>query len=79
MVETIRYTDYAFPAWHTSLTKNDTETLGNIQKRAMSIIFPGINYHEALKISKLPTLSYLKIFFIHIHVRPYNFKKSFTY
>ena len=50
-------TEYACPAWHTSLTKNDTETLENIQKRAMSILFPGINYHEALKIAKLPTLS----------------------
>ena len=50
-------TEYACPAWHTSLTKNDTETLENIQKRAMSILFPGTNYHEALKIAKLPTLS----------------------
>ena len=50
-------TEYACLAWHTSLTKNDTETLENIQKRAMSDIFPGINYHKALKISKLPTLS----------------------
>ena len=47
----------ACPAWHTSLTKNDTEILKNIQKRAMSILFPGINYHEALKIVKLPSLS----------------------
>ena len=50
-------TEYACLAWHTSLTNNDTETLENIKKRAMSILFPGINYHEALKIAKLPTLS----------------------
>ena len=50
-------TKYACPAWHTSLTKHDAEILENIQKRAMSVIFPGLNYHDALKTSKLPTLS----------------------
>ena len=50
-------TEYACPAWHTSLTKHDTDTLENIQKRAMSVIFPGLKYHDALKTSKLPTLS----------------------
>ena len=50
-------TEYACPAWHTSLTKHDTDTLENIQKRAMSVIFPGLNYHDALKTSRLPTLS----------------------
>ena len=39
-------TEYACPAWHKSLTKIDTETLENIQKIAMFIIFPGINYHD---------------------------------
>ena len=29
----------------------------NIQKGAMSVILPGINYHEALNIFKLPILS----------------------
>ena len=46
---------YTCPAWHTSLMTHDTETLGNIQKRAMSVIFPGINYHEILKTSILPS------------------------
>ena len=50
-------TEYACPAWHTSLTKHATETLENRQKRAMSVIFPGLKYHDALKTSKLPTLS----------------------
>ena len=50
-------TEYACPAWPTSLTKHDTDTLENIQKRAMSVIFPGLKYHDALKTSKLPTLS----------------------
>ena len=50
-------TEYVCPAWHTSLTKHDTETLENIQRRAMSVIFPGFNYHDALKTSKLLTLS----------------------
>ena len=50
-------TEYACPAWHTSLTKHDTDTLENIQKRAMSVIFLGLKYHDALKTSKLPTLS----------------------
>ena len=53
----VSITEYACPAWHTSLTKHDTKTLENIQKRAMSVIFPGLNYHGALKTSKLPTLS----------------------
>ena len=42
---------------HKSLTKHDTETLENIQKRAMSVKFPGLNYHDALKTSKFPALS----------------------
>ena len=50
-------TEYACPAWHISLTKHDTDTLENIQKRAMSVIFPGLNYHDYLKLSKLLTLS----------------------
>ena len=50
-------TEYACPTWHTSLTKHYTDTLENIQKRAMSVIFPGLKYHDALKTSKLPTLS----------------------
>ena len=37
--------------------KTCRETLENIQKRAMSILFLGINYPEALKIAKLPSLS----------------------
>ena len=31
-------TEYACPAWHISLTKHGTETLENIQKRAMSVV-----------------------------------------
>ena len=49
-------TEYACPAWHTRLTKHDTEIL-ETYKRAMSVIFPGLNYHDALKTPRLPTLS----------------------
>ena len=50
------FTEYACPTWNKSLTKNNTETLKNMKKKAMSVIFSGRNYHKALKISKLSTL-----------------------
>ena len=51
-------TGYACPAWHTNLTKHDTETLENIQKSYMNVCdSSGLNYPDALKASKLPTLS----------------------
>ena len=48
---------YIFTQKHIHIQAKTSYTLEYIQKRAMSIIFPGINYHETLKISKLPTLS----------------------
>ena len=41
--------DYAIPAFHFSLPKYLIQKLErDIQKRAMSIICPGVSYHEAL-------------------------------
>ena len=50
-------TEYACSAWHTSLTKHDTDTLEIIQKRTMFVIFSGFKCHDALKTSRLLTLS----------------------
>ena len=51
--------DYAIPAFHFSLPKYLIQKLErDIQKRAMSIICPGVIYHEALVImnfKELPT------------------------
>ena len=45
--------DYAVPAFHFSLAKYLMQELERIQKRAMSIICPGVNDHEALVIMTL--------------------------
>ena len=42
--------DYAVPAFHFSLPKYLMQELERVQKRAMSIICPGVSYHEALVI-----------------------------
>ena len=50
--------DYAVPAFHFSLPKYLMQALERIQKRAKSIICPGVSYHEALVImnfEELPT------------------------
>ena len=50
--------DYAVPTFHFSLPKYLMQELERIQKRAMSIICPGVIYHEALVImnfEELPT------------------------
>ena len=50
--------DHAIPAFHLILPKYLMQELERIQKRAMSIICPGVIYHEALVImnfEELPT------------------------
>ena len=37
--------DYAVPAFHFSLPKYLMQEMEGIQKRAMSIIGPGVSYH----------------------------------
>ena len=49
--------DYAVPAFHFSLPKYLMQELERIQKRAMSIICPGENYHEALVIMNFKELA----------------------
>ena len=39
--------EYACPAWHTSLTKQQTTSLENIHRRALQIIAGNIPYDEA--------------------------------
>ena len=49
--------DYAVPAFHFSLPKYLMQELERIQKRAMSIICPGVSYHEALVIMNFKELA----------------------
>ena len=49
--------DYAVPAFHFSFAKYLMQELERIQKRAMSIICPGVNYHEALVIMNVKELA----------------------
>ena len=49
-------TEYACPAWHTTLTEQQLDRLESIQQRALKIIFPDLSYREALAASGLPTL-----------------------
>ena len=49
--------DYAVPAFHFSLPKYLMHEMEGIQKRAMSIICPGVSYHEALVIMNFKVLA----------------------
>ncbi len=45
----IRYVvEYASPAWSTAITKGQSESLEEIQKRAIYIIAPHLQYKEAI-------------------------------
>lgn len=50
-------TEYACEAWHGGLSKSETTSLENLQKRALHIIFPDIDYAQALNVSGLEKLS----------------------
>jgi len=43
--------EYACPAWHTSITKDQTKSLEDIQRRALQIIIGNTPYEEAHCIS----------------------------
>ena len=47
--------EYASPAW-SGLTKNQSDVIESIQKRALRIIIPGMSYSDALKATGLETL-----------------------
>jgi len=49
--------EYACPAWHTSLTKQQTISLENIQRRALQIFAGNIPYDEACCLFKLTSLT----------------------
>ena len=49
--------EYACPVWHTGLTKQDSDLLEQIQRRAMTVLYPTKSYTAALKEAKLETLS----------------------
>jgi len=49
--------EYACPAWHTSLTKQQATSLENIQHHALQIIAGNIPYDEACCLFKLTSLS----------------------
>jgi hypothetical protein len=42
-------TEYVCPVFHNGLPKYLSDELERIQKRAMQIIFPNINYQDVLK------------------------------
>ena len=48
--------EYACQVWHPGLTVKQCNTLESVQRRAMRIIFPNLDYIDALKVSGLPTL-----------------------
>jgi len=48
--------EYASPVWHSSLTVAQTESLESLQKRAMRIIFPHLDYSGSLVIAEADTL-----------------------
>ena len=49
--------DYAAPVFHYSLPAYLMQELERIQKRAMQIIYPGIEYQYALELVNLPTVA----------------------
>ena len=49
--------DYVVSAFHLSLAKYLMQELERLQKRATSIICPGVNYHEALVIMNFKELA----------------------
>jgi hypothetical protein len=48
--------EYAFPVWHTRLTKGQSKLLESIQKHAMNIINPNMKYTETLTLFNITTL-----------------------
>jgi hypothetical protein len=48
--------EYACEIWHPSLTKQQSNMLEHLQKRALKIVCPAMSYHEALEAFKLMTL-----------------------
>jgi len=49
--------EYASQVWHSSLTVAQSDSLESVQKRAMRIIFPHLNYSGSLFITEADTLA----------------------
>ena len=49
--------EYASPVWHTSLTKEQTKSLEDFQRRALRVIIDNIPYEEACYQLNLPRLA----------------------
>ena len=49
--------EYAAQVWHISLTKKQSDTIEQVQKRVMNLIYPWLKYTEALQKSKIKTLA----------------------
>lgn len=48
--------EYSCQVWHSGLTKEQSDTLESIQRRALKIIYPNLSYQEALGAANLTTL-----------------------
>ena len=53
--------EYACQVWHGGLTKEQNDSVKNIQKRALQIIMADATYDLALQVSELPTLEKRRI------------------
>ena len=49
--------EYACPAWHTSITKDQTKSLEDIQRRALQVIVGNMPHEEACCMLNLSPLS----------------------
>ncbi len=48
--------EYTYPAWTTGITKGQSDSLEQIQKRAIYIIAPHLQYKKAITKFNLPTI-----------------------
>jgi len=49
--------EYACPCWHSSLTKEQTKPLEDVQRRALQVIFGNIQYDEVRRTYNIPSLA----------------------
>ena len=49
--------EYACPSWHSSLTKEQTKLLEDVQRRALQIIVGNVPYDEACRTFNIPPLA----------------------
>ena len=59
--------DFAAAVWHPGLTEEQANLLESVQKRVFKVIFPNIDYHEAIDKSGL----------YYLYVRRTNLEQSF--